>query len=885
MNHGRVILPVAILWSAVATIALADTFTVINTDDTGTGSLRQAMTDANNHSGLDTIAFDIPGTGVHTISPATQLPSITSPVTLDGYTQSGSSANTLANGDDAVLLIEINGAVLGNNADGLVLASGGGGSTIRGLVLDNGWSLGINIQTTNIVVEGCFLGTDPTGLVAHGNTQGIGFSSSFDTSSGRIGGTSPGQRNVISGNSRGVSIDQFVGPSTNQVVQGNFIGTDATGTNALANNTAVLVTSSDNLIGGTDATARNIIAGNGNSQGIEVNNPSGAPTGNRIQGNFIGTDVTGTKPMGFSDGIFLAVGSSATQVGGLTATPGTPPGNVIAASITGITVAQDSNNNVIQGNLIGTDASGMQALANSLNGIDIQGASNLVGGMDVMARNIIAANGLHGISLGTDNAPVHDNLVQGNFIGTDITGLHFLSNGGDGVHVVESFANTIGGTQPGAGNLIAGNGGRGVNISQIFTTTGIAIEGNSIFENGSLGINLDINDNVTPNDPCDTDTGPNNLQNYPVISAVTISGGSATITGSLNSTPSTTFRLEFFSGVSTDPSGFGEGETFLGFTNVTTDASCNASYSVTFPVSADAQAFSATATDPDGNTSEFSGSSPLPTATPTPTPTASPTPTATPSQLLNISTRMRVQTGDNVLIGGFIITGTGPKRVILRGIGPSLSGQGLTGVLPDPTLELHGAVSINNDNWRDTQEAEIQATGIPPSNDLESAIVASLEPGAYTAILAGKENTTGIGLVEVYDLDQPAGSKLANISTRGFVETGDNVMIGGFITGPANTGATRVLIRAIGPSLGSSGIQDSLQDPTLELHDGSGALIAMNDNWRDTQEAEIIATEIPPTDDRESAILQTLAPGNYTAIVRGKDNTTGVALVEAYNLQ
>ncbi len=160
-----------------------------------------------------------------------------------------------------------------------------------------------------------------------------------------------------------------------------------------------------------------------------------------------------------------------------------------------------------------------------------------------------------------------------------------------------------------------------------------------------------------------------------------------------------------------------------------------------------------------------------------------------------------------------------------------------------------------------------------------------MTPGAYTAILAGKNDTTGVGLVEVYDLDQSAGSKLANISTRGFVDIGDNVMIGGFIAGPTDTGATRVLIRAIGPSLSGVGIQDALQDPVLELHDGSGATIATNDNWKDTQQAEIEATGIAPTDDRESATLQTLVPGNYTAIVRGKDSTTGVGLVEVYNLQ
>jgi hypothetical protein len=274
-------------------------------------------------------------------------------------------------------------------------------------------------------------------------------------------------------------------------------------------------------------------------------------------------------------------------------------------------------------------------------------------------------------------------------------------------------------------------------------------------------------------------------------------------------------------------------------------------------------AFSATATDPSGNTSGFSPSFV--------------------TRLLNIATRMRVLTNENVLIAGFIVTGKGPKRVIVRGLGPSVP---VNGKLANPTLQLDGpSVSVFNDDWKDSQQAEITGTGIPPMNDSESAIVASLNPGNYTATLAGKTSTTGIGLVEVYDLDQSAGSNLGNISTRGFVDTGENVMIGGLIIGPATTGPTKVLLRAIGPSLSNFGVQGPLQDPILELHDGSGTTIATNDDWKSDQQAEIEATTIPPTDNRESALLRTLAPGNYTAIVRGKLDSTGVALVEAYNLQ
>jgi hypothetical protein len=255
-------------------------------------------------------------------------------------------------------------------------------------------------------------------------------------------------------------------------------------------------------------------------------------------------------------------------------------------------------------------------------------------------------------------------------------------------------------------------------------------------------------------------------------------------------------------------------------------------------------------------------------------------PNAAPAvHLANISTRLAVGAGDNVLIAGFIVTGSQPKKIVVRALGPLLP---VNENLADPTLELHdssGAIVATNDNWRDSQQDALIATTIPPTNDYDSAIVRSVNPGAYTAVLAGKGGTTGVGLVEVYDLDLTVDSKLANIATRGRVDQGDNVLIGGTIV--VGSGPTTVLFRALGPS---TGISNALQDPTLELHDGQGGIIATNDNWRDTQAAEIEATTIPPNDPREAAILRQLTPGAYTAIVRGKNNTTGVALVEAYQL-
>jgi hypothetical protein len=235
------------------------------------------------------------------------------------------------------------------------------------------------------------------------------------------------------------------------------------------------------------------------------------------------------------------------------------------------------------------------------------------------------------------------------------------------------------------------------------------------------------------------------------------------------------------------------------------------------------------------------------------------------------------------MIGGFIISGTQPKTVIVRGIGPSLP---VSGALADPVIEVHGSsgeLLATNDNWNDSlTRQQIIDSGLAPTNDLESALWGTINPGAYTVVVRGNNDGTGIGLFEVYDLDQTVDSKLGNISTRGFVETGDNVMIGGTII--VGNDPARVLLRAIGPSLTNFGVPNALQDPTLELHDGDGALIASNDNWRTDQEAEIIATGIPPSNDLEAAIVRDLAPGNYTAIVRGVNSATGIAVVEAYGL-
>jgi hypothetical protein len=251
------------------------------------------------------------------------------------------------------------------------------------------------------------------------------------------------------------------------------------------------------------------------------------------------------------------------------------------------------------------------------------------------------------------------------------------------------------------------------------------------------------------------------------------------------------------------------------------------------------------------------------------------------TEVANLSSRIRIETGDKVLFGGFIVTGPDPKRVILRALGPSLP---IADKLADPVLELHdssGTLLERNDNWMESANKQaIIDSSIPPSNALESAIVRILPPAAYTAIVRGTNNGTGTGVIELYDLDASATSTLANISTRGFVQTGDNVLIAGVIV--AGEATQKVVIRATGPSLP---IPEKLANPTLELRDNNGALLEANDDWMESANKQaIMDSTVQPSNDLEPALVRVLTPGGYTAIVRGEDGTTGISVVEVYAL-
>lgn len=739
-------IPAWILVTAVGWLYLdsarAETFTVTTTNPLGSDSLSEAIVSANAHPGPDTIAFNIPGSGVHTITTGDMnLPEVTDPVTIDGYTQPGASANTLTVGNDAAILVRIDGTQVGSSpllpSNGLTVSAGD--STIRGLAV-TGFSAGIFItEAGNNTIVGNFIGFSSDELLYGGNANGVEITSPNNT----IGGVSPADRNIFAGNDTGLTIRAG---SDGNLTQGNYFGTDPSGTSEMANGIGIFVDGNANQIGGV-----------------------GPGEGNLIAGGYFGVDLFGSATM---------------------------------------------------------------------------------------------------------------NRVEGNSIGTDITGTeHFAAYAAN--VMVQGSQNTIGGLEPGAGNRIW-YGLSGV-VVQSFDATHAAV-GNPILSNSiSAGIAIDLDasgifDGLTRNDIGDSDTGPNELQNFPILTSTERLADRTIVKGGLNSTPSTTFTIQFFiEGLLTSS----PGDSFLLDTkSITTNAAGLATFEFDLdPIPFDLLVF-ATATDAEGNTSEMQ----IDYAT----------------HLANVSTRGFVGTGDDLLVGGFIVRAADgladvPKRVLVRAIGPSLAINGvpLAGQLENPTLELHdasGAIMAANDDWRSDQENEIIASGLAPSSDLEATLIAELLAGAYTVQVRGGGGGTGIAVFEAYDLDplDPLGAtglpsgRLANVSSRGFVGGDDNALIGGLIVNGDQVAT--VLLRAIGPELAASQVANSLSDPTLEVRDASGALLASDDNWRDAQEAEISGTGIPPGDDRSAALLYDFFPGTYTAIVCGVEGTTGTALIEAYDL-
>jgi hypothetical protein len=502
-------------------------------------------------------------------------------------------------------------AALANGADGVTISGGSGnvvGGTVAGAgnVISGNTQNGVNINgasTSANQVSGNYIGTGASGNVALGNATGITISGS---ASNIIGGTTAAARNVIAASSaEGIAI--LNAGATGNVVEGNYIGTNATGTVAFSNRLGVFIQgATNNTIGGTAAGASNLISGN--QVGIDIFGSS--TTNNTVEGNWIGTTATGNAALANSSGVLLVAGAANNLIGGTSA----GAGNVIAGnSSDGIYINDGSSGNTIQGNQIGLNASG-SALGNNV-GVEIDGTTsnvvqnNLIGGTSVAARNIISGNIAEGVLIGGSNAM--SNTVSGNYIGTDSSGTTPIANSGPGVAIFNGAnGNMIGGTAAGAGNLIAFNTGAGVAIYNT-TTVNDAVLGNQISQNAGLGIDLN-NDGVTLNHTGGAIAGPNGLQNFPVLLSVSTSGSNTNLSGTFNSSANTTYRLEFFNnGASGDPSGYGQGATSLGATSVTTDANGNATFSAVLPVTTNnGDVISATATvdlggGNYGGTSEF----------------------------------------------------------------------------------------------------------------------------------------------------------------------------------------------------------------------------------------------------------------------------------------
>ena len=548
-------------------------------------TLRAAIQEANDTAGPDLINFNITSAS-KVIAPASPLPAITETVNLNGNSQPGASQNTLTTGDNAVLKIVLDGIGAGAGANGLEIQASG--ATIGGLAIQRFDGSGVSISGSNNSIYGNFIGTNAAGTLARGNGTGV----TVTGSNNYIGIYKTYTRNIISGNELyGVLV---TGASANDNrVQGNYIGTRKTGTVALGNGAdgVRIEEATSTQVGLAAANFGNLISGNG-GHGVRVFKESGTGASNTlIQGNLIGTDATGTADLGNAlSGVFTDALS--VQIGGNTAAAR----NVVSGNgTTGITV-ENSDTNVIQGNYIGTKADATGDLGNGGDGIFLDGNAddNTIGGTTSGTGNVISGNGSDGINLSAGL----NNLVQGNVI--RLNGLHGVAVGGE-------FHHTI------SGNLIFSNGADGIEVSGA-STVGVRISANQIFANGGLGIDLvggtEDAFGVSANDPDDPDTGANNLQNFPVLTTATRSNanGVTIVTGTLNSNPSTDFKIELFLAVA-DSSGHGEAQVLLASKTITTDAGGDKSFSIAVAGLSVGLVLTATVTSTAtfaGNTSEFS---------------------------------------------------------------------------------------------------------------------------------------------------------------------------------------------------------------------------------------------------------------------------------------
>jgi hypothetical protein len=599
-----------------ATVGHAATITVnTNLHETGSGadcSLYEAINAANLNSAfggcpagqaspvVDTIAFNITGGGtVKTIAPTSALPSIIEAVFIDGTTQAGGTCTTTGG-----LTLEINAAASGANT--FTITASGSGTTIKGLVINRGPGTAVVIlsNSNNNLIACNYIGTDVTGLIDLGSA-GAGVQINGG-SNNTIGGASAGERNVIAGNGAdGITILGDAVTGDGNKVLGNYIGVDAAGTGVMANGGSGVVLSGarNTMIGDDIAGAGNVISGSPQYGIILGSNGVNATINTTIENNIVGLNAAGTAPVPNSNPGINTVLAVNTRIGGSTALAR----NIISGNASpGIRVTNQTTGITIEGNYIGTDITGMLDLGNTQQGILVFGAAQgvVIGGASANQRNVISGNNQSGVDIQTGASTI----VQGNYIGVTADGAAALGNIGHGVHIADVTAALIGGTAPGEGNRISANGDDGIVLE---LGSGVRILGNEIYGNADEGIDLGLqgtgHDGPSANDAGDTDTGPNGLQNYPVLTAARF-GASTQIVGSLNSTASRNFRIEFFSSPAADPSGFGEGQVYLGAISVTTNGSGNAAFNTLLPAATSmGHVVTATATDTvTNNTSEFS---------------------------------------------------------------------------------------------------------------------------------------------------------------------------------------------------------------------------------------------------------------------------------------
>lgn len=579
------ILFVLLVVMVLARAALSETFIVTTTADSGVGSLREAIEQANSTPGSDDITFGIFGTGTHTIQPASPLPELTEEVVIDGYTQPGSQPAT--DTSNAVLNIVLDGSSSSGHLGLLSIDPTANGSEIRGLVISNYDRNGIFIEegANGNVIEGNYIGTDYTGTAGQPNLNcGIFIRSSNN----RIGGTTPDARNVISNNVEGGITIYGPAASGNQVL-GNFIGTDASGMSYLPNSgVGVGINDApDNVVGGTTSGSRNVVTS------IDISNPGA--TNNQIVGNYIGINATGDDLLSgrYTDGCGVLIKDAFNNVVG--------PGNVISGCIRGVIIWPGASYTSVHDNYIGTDATGQLLIGNEWDGVTVNASHNRIEG------NVVSGSSSNGVYVaqaflsGILSEMPSQNIIADNIIGMTIDGDPAPNT--NGIVINTAVSTTV------SGNMIAWNIGTGVGVANDLPwaeeelAVGNRITQNAIYDNGGLGIEL-VPDGVTPNDPGDTDTGPNNFMNFPKLTSAMATLGQLVVMGTIDTPNLMSVTLEFFANSDPDDTGYGEGEVYLG----TAKPNATGSFVAALPAVSPEMWISATATDGDGNTSEFSES-------------------------------------------------------------------------------------------------------------------------------------------------------------------------------------------------------------------------------------------------------------------------------------